>query len=173
MEALQMKKIQLFYIVSIGLLLVVILVQYMNISIPIVMDAYYAGYTVPYGQSHYTETKDEIMISLEKVVQEKYYITYSWVTGNESYLGITLLVENIKKNPLNKEFFKTIYLMDNEGKKYRPIPYFEILDFPADQPLLWKQKINAKFEPLPNRISEIDIYIYYGDNVYVMNDVLL
>lgn len=168
-----MRKIQLLLLILIVMLTAIIMIQNINISMPIVMDAYYAGYTIPYGRSHYAQTKDEIMISLEKVVQEKYYITYSWVAGNESYLGITLLVENTKKNPLSKDFFKIIYLIDDKGGKYKPIPYFEILDFPAEQPLLWKQKINAKFDPLPSGVNKIDIHIYYGNDVFVIDGVLL
>lgn len=124
-----------------------------------------------YGESAHSSTIGDIKLSVEKLIQEKYFIVYSWSTGDESYFGITFLVENTKKQKLSKNDFKTIWLVDDDGKPHQPIPYFEVLDFPEDQPLGWKQVINCKFWPLNPEIEYIDIYIKYGQTLFTIEDV--
>lgn len=124
-----------------------------------------------YGESAYNSSIGDIKISVEKIIQERYFIVYSWSTGDESYFGITLLVENTKKERLFKDDFKTIWLVDNKGKTHQPIPYFEILDFPEDQPLGWKQVINCKFWPLAPEIKYVDLYLKYGETLFIIKKV--
>ncbi|MBZ4664754.1 hypothetical protein [Mahella sp.] len=124
-----------------------------------------------YGESAYSSSVGDIKISVEKIIQERYFIVYSWSTGDESYFGITFLVENIKKERLSKDDFKVIWLVDDKGETHQPIPYFEILDFPEDQPLGWKQVINCKFWPLAPEIKYIDINIKYGETLFMIKGV--
>lgn len=131
-----------------------------------------ASYPI-YGESSYFSIINDVKISVEKIIQERYFIIYSWSTGDQSYFGVTLLVENTKKQPLSKSDFKTIWLVDDQGYPHQPIPYFEILDFPEDQPLGWKQVVNCKFWPLKPDTKYIDIYVKYGKNTFAIKNIRL
>lgn len=124
-----------------------------------------------YGESEYTETKKNIKVSLEKITNEKYFIVYSFTTGNESFFGVTLILEDINKNKINKLQYEKIFLEDNKGRKYYPIPYFLIEDFPPDNPLKWKVKFFAKFLPLPKDVDKINIYFYFNNSEFILKNV--
>jgi len=124
-----------------------------------------------YGRSKYFDSHGDIKISLEKMINEKYFIEYSWVTGNESYLGLGLIIENIKRDKLIKENFKSIWIEDNLGNKYMPLPYQSIIDFPKDYPLGWKQLFYGKFSPLNEKAKSITIYFNYNDHMFIIKDV--
>jgi len=114
-----------------------------------------------YGQSPYHIFYDDIKISVEKTVKEKYYIVYSWVTGDQSYFAINSIIENTKKNKLRKEDFNSMYIKDDRGKTYLPLPYYSLIDFPPDQPLGWKQILYVKFYPLDEGVEKVNVYITY------------
>ncbi|WAM32898.1 hypothetical protein [Caldicellulosiruptor morganii] len=50
-----------------------------------------------FGQSKYFSIVGHLKVSLEKVTKEKYFITYSQVAGNQSYFGLTLIIEDLAK----------------------------------------------------------------------------
>lgn len=124
-----------------------------------------------YGESPYYTTYDDIKISIEKTLQEKYYIIYSWVNGDESYFAINSIIENTKKKKLNNENFRYLYIKDDQGKTYLPLPYYSLVDFPPDQPLGWKQILYVKFQPLDAGVKFIDIYITYDGQEKVIKSV--
>jgi hypothetical protein len=133
------------------------------------LDNFYSG--GKYGQSPYFEVIDEIKVSVERITKEKYFITYSWITGNQSYFSIVLLIEHLEKLALSKEDFKGIWLEDDLGNKYEPLPYYKLTDFPEDQPLGWKQVFWGKFEPLNKKAKLISIYFSYKDRLYKIKGV--
>jgi hypothetical protein len=124
-----------------------------------------------YGQSPYYEVIDNIKVSVERVIKEKYFITYSWITGNQSYFGITLLIEHLEKMSLKKEYFQEIWLEDDLNNKYKPLPYYKLIDFPEDQPLGWKQVFFGKFEPLNKNAKLISLYFRYNNNLYKIKNI--
>ncbi|ADQ40769.1 hypothetical protein Calkr_1261 [Caldicellulosiruptor acetigenus I77R1B] len=128
--------------------------------------------SIRYGESQYSVIVQNIKVSLEKVTKEKFYITYSQVTGNQSYFGLTLIIENLEKKKINKAAFEYIYIEDTTTKqKYYPIPYFEIENFPQDQPLLYKAKFYAKFQPLPHNTITINIYFKFASRLFILQNV--
>ncbi|BCS81269.1 hypothetical protein [Anaerocellum diazotrophicum] len=125
-----------------------------------------------YGKSEYSIIIQNIKVSLEKATKEKFYITYSQVTGNQSYFGLTLILENLEKKKINKAAFEYIYIEDaNTKQKFYPIPYFEIENFPQDQPIWYKAKFYAKFHLLPHNISEINIYFKFEGKLFILKNV--
>ncbi|MPW25912.1 hypothetical protein GC105_08925 [Alkalibaculum sp. M08DMB] len=114
-----------------------------------------------YGVSPYHTNFDEVKISIEKTVREKYYIVYSWVTGDQSYFAITSIIEDTNKESLNKDDFNNMYIKDDRGNTYFPLPYFSLIDYPPDQPLGWKQILYVKFYPLDDGVKTVDVYITY------------
>src|SRR5690554_2509055 len=124
-----------------------------------------------YGVSKYYDSHGNIKISLEKVVNEKYFIEYSWVKGDESYFGIGLIIENINKDKLSKDDFKAIWIEDDLGNSYMPLPYQSISDFPKDHPLGWKQLFYGKFSPLNVKAKSITIYYEYKEHKFIIRDV--
>ena len=114
-----------------------------------------------YGKSPYCADFEEVRISIEKTIKEKYYIVYSWVSGDQSYFAVNSIIENKEKNSLNKEDFKSMYIKDDKGNTHFPLPYYSIIDFPPDQPLGWKQILYVKFYPLDKEVKSVDIYIKY------------
>ena len=114
-----------------------------------------------YGQSPYYIFYGDIKISIEKTIKEKYYMVYSWVTGDQSYFAVNSIIEDTKKNKIKKEDFNSMYLKDDRGKTYFPLPYYNLVDYPSDQPLGWKQILYVKFYPLDEGVKEVDIYITY------------
>ncbi|ADQ46279.1 hypothetical protein Calkro_1423 [Caldicellulosiruptor kronotskyensis 2002] len=128
--------------------------------------------SIRYGESQYSVIVQNTKVSLEKVTKEKFYITYSQVTGNQSYFGLTLIIENLEKKRINKAAFEYIYIEDAATKqKYYPIPYFEIENFPQDQPMLYKAKFYAKFHLLPYNIFAINIYFKFEDKLFILKNV--
>ncbi|MFZ7134149.1 MAG: hypothetical protein ACOWWR_17530 [Eubacteriales bacterium] len=170
-----MKKLKSLLSFSVILSCIIGIVYYNHSVYPEVMstDLYYLGYfsQVPpnydellqqtYGESSYYVNFNDIKISIEKTVREKYYIIYSWVSGDESYFSITSIIEHTKKQKLDYESFDYLYIKDNKGKTYLPLPYYSLVDFPPDQPLGWKQILYVKFTPLDEGVKSIDIYITY------------
>lgn len=126
-----------------------------------------------YGNSKYFNTYGDIKISLEKLVNENYFIEYSWVNGNESYFGLGIIIENIKKEKLSKDDFESIWIEDDIGNTYMPLPYQKITDFPMDNPLGWKQLFYGKFSPLNIKAKSITIYFDYMEHKFIIKDVPL
>ncbi len=126
-----------------------------------------------YGRSKYFDEHGDIRVSVEKLIHESYFIEYSWVTGDKSYLGLGLVIENTKREKLSRDDFKSVWIEDDRGNKYMPLPYEKILDFPKDRPLGWKQLFYGKFPPLKQEVRSINIYFDYGDNRFIIKDVPL
>ncbi|WP_303859601.1 hypothetical protein [Alkalibaculum bacchi] len=124
-----------------------------------------------YGESPYYANFGDVKISIEKTIKEKYYIVYSWVNGDQSYFAVNSIIENTKKNKLNKDDFHSMYIKDDKGNTLFPLPYYSIVDFPSDQPLGWKQILYVKFYPLDKDVKTIDIYITYKGEQKVIEDV--
>lgn len=124
-----------------------------------------------YGDSKYYDKNDTIKISLEKIVNEKYFIEYSWVNGNESYFGVGLLIEHLNKETLNKDDFNSIWIEDNLKNTYTPLPYHEMADFPKDHPLGWKQLFYGKFPSLNKEAKSITIHFEYQDHEFKIKDI--
>jgi hypothetical protein len=118
-----------------------------------------------YGHSDFFDTHDNIKVSVEKVVNEKYFIEYSWVNGEESYLGLGLIIEHLKKEKLNKKDFDSIWIKDDLGNIYMPLPYQKIVDFPKDRPLGWKQLFYGKFPLIKKDAKKITINFQYKKNM--------
>ena len=128
--------------------------------------------SIPYGESQYSSIVQNLKVSLEKVTKEKFFITYSQVTGNQSYFGLTLIIDNLEKKKIDKTAFEYIYIEDTTTKqKYYPIPYFEIENFPQDQPLLHKAKFYAKFQSLPYDTISINIYFKFAGRLFILQNV--
>jgi hypothetical protein len=128
--------------------------------------------SIHYGESQYSSIVQNLKVSLEKVTKEKFFITYSQVTGNQSYFGLTLIIDNLEKKKIDKTAFEYIYIEDTTTKqKYYPIPYFEIENFPQDQPLLYKVKLYAKFQPLPYDTISINIYFKFAGRLFILQNV--
>ncbi|MFZ7121245.1 MAG: hypothetical protein ACOWWH_09870 [Eubacteriaceae bacterium] len=148
-----------------------------------VLNTFYIGYfsQVPenfddllkqtYGKSPYYTMFDDVRISVEKTEKEKYYIVYSWVTGDQSYFAITLIIEDENKNVLNKTDFEYLYIKDDKGNTIFPLPYYSLIDFPSDQPLGWKQILFVKFTPIDKDVKFIDIIITYRGEEKVIENV--
>ncbi|RBP37599.1 hypothetical protein [Garciella nitratireducens] len=124
-----------------------------------------------YGESKYYDKNETIKISLEKIIDEKYFIEYSWVDGNESYFGVGLLIEHLNKETLKKDDFKSIWIEDNLGNKYMPLPYYEITDFPKDRPLGWKQLFYGKFPSIDKKAKNITIHFKYQEQEFKIKNV--
>ncbi|WAM30682.1 hypothetical protein [Caldicellulosiruptor naganoensis] len=56
-----------------------------------------------FGQSKYFSIIGQFKVSLEKVTKEKFFIIYSQITGNQSYFGLTLIIEDLIKKILTNQ----------------------------------------------------------------------
>lgn len=129
---------------------------------------------IPYpSPTAITDTKNQIRIGVEKVVKESYYITYSKIEGNPSHFATYLIIENLKKEKLSPKDYKEIWLVDNLGTRYEPLPYFKISDFPKDQPLGWKLMLFNKFPSVDNKASFVTIYVKFQNNTFELEKVKL
>lgn len=124
-----------------------------------------------YGNSKFFDSHGDIKISLEKVVNEKFFIEYSWVNGDESYFGVGLIIENLNGEALNKDDFDSVWIKDDLGNGYIPLPYQQITDFPPDRPLGWKQLYYGKFPTIETEAKSITIHFKYQDYGFVIKDV--
>lgn len=123
-----------------------------------------------YGKSCYYQLKGGVSIDLERVVNEKYFITYSWMNGNKSSFYAVFLVENINKNPISNHKVNNLKAVDNLGMEYKPINfYFD--DYPADEPLKYKETLNVRFLPFNENVKSITIYFNYNGNDYVFKNI--
>ena len=123
--------------------------------------------------SEISDQKKDIRVGIERIVKEKYYITYSKAEGNQSYLGTYLIIENLKQVKLKKDSFKDIVVIDNLGNKYMPLPYKKISDFPQDDPLGWKLIIFNKFPPVHSKATFITIKLNFNNETYIFEKVML
>lgn len=182
-----MKKIRKSIYFLVILICMMSIVYYNYRVFPEVKDtnSYYLGYfsevpqdydeliSLTYGQSSYFTIIDDVKISIEKIVQEKYYIIYSWVNGDQSYFAINLILENINKERLKSDSFEYLYIKDDQGKIYLPLPYYKLIDFPPEQPLGWKQLLYVKFDPIDKDAKCIDVYITYAGVEKVIKNIEL
>lgn len=123
-----------------------------------------------YGKSSYYQLKGGVSIDLERVVNENYFITYSWMNGNKSSFYAVFLVENINKNPISNHKVNNLKAVDNLGMEYKPINfYFD--DYPADEPLKYKETLNVRFLPFNENVKSITIYFNYNGNDYVFKNI--
>ncbi|WP_237738282.1 MULTISPECIES: hypothetical protein [unclassified Caldicellulosiruptor] len=161
-------------------ILCVILIVYIILSIFIMRSSNQHIYVyhepsmvkLSFGESKYFSIIGVLKVSLEKITKEKYFITYSQITGNQSYFGLTLIIEDLARKNIDKSAFEYIYIEDTTTKqKFYPIPYYEIENFPTDRPLGYKVKFYAKFLPLPYQTSSINIYFKFSDKLFVLKNV--
>lgn len=117
------------------------------------------------------QIKDDIRVGLEKIVREKFFIVYSTVTGDQSYFGVHLLIEDMQKRNLSKGSYQGIWIIDDLGNRYDPFPYFHIKDFPENQPLGWKLTFFGKFEPINSKARFVNIYFKYDGKIFELAGV--
>lgn len=123
-----------------------------------------------YGRSEYYKEKDGFSFDIEKIVNEKYFINYSWMSGNKSSFYVVLLIENKEKNHISNRELNNIYITDNLGNKYKAIThYFE--NYPKDTPLYYKMKIIVKFKHLDNEVNGISLHFTYLNNEYNFSNI--
>ena len=166
--------IYLLFIVFIGL--IVFTLVFNNTSFSVSMMNSDVPYNIKdllkkdYGKSSYYQLKCGVSIDLERVVNEKYFITYSWMNGNKSSFYAVFLVENINKNPISNHKVNNLKAVDNLGMEYKPINfYFD--DYPADEPLKYKETLNVRFLPFNENVKSITIYFNYNGNDYVFKNI--
>ncbi len=166
--------IYLLFIVFIGL--IVFTLVFNNTSFSVSMMNSDVPYNIKdllkkdYGKSSYYQLKGGVSIDLERVVNEKYFITYSWMNGNKSSFYAVFLVENINKNPISNHKVNNLKAVDNLGMEYKPINfYFD--DYPADEPLKYKETLNVRFLPFNENVKSITIYFNYNGNDYVFKNI--
>lgn len=165
------KLIHIFFVLlAVYVLLSMFIIKYSDKHIYVYHEP--SEFTTFFGESQYSVIAHNTKVSLEKITKEKYYITYSRITGNQSYFGLTLIIENLQKKKIDKTSFEYIYIEDATTKKrYYPIPYFEIENFPQDQPMPYKVKFYAKFHPIPYDVYKINIIFKFDKNLFVLKNV--
>jgi len=123
-----------------------------------------------YGRSKYFESKGGINIDIERVLSEKYFVTYSWMSGNQSSFYIVFLVENENKNPISNHKINNLKVIDNLGMEYNPNSFF-FEDYPVDEPLKYKETLNVRFLPFNDNVKSITISFNYSGNDYVFKNI--
>ncbi len=93
-----------------------------------------------YGKSEHYQLEGNISLDVEKFIQNKYYIEYSFINGDQSSTSFVLLVEEKDKNPLINLSLEKIRIVDSEGNIFYPRNYY-LEDFPLDMPLEYKKKL--------------------------------
>jgi len=96
-------------------ILCVILIVYIILSIFIMRSSNQHIYVyhepsmvkLSFGESKYFSTIGLLKVSLEKITKEKYFITYSQITGNQSYFGLTLIIEDLARKILINQHLNT------------------------------------------------------------------
>lgn len=123
-----------------------------------------------YGKSKYYLSKGGVSIDIERVLNENYFITYSWMSGNKSSFYVVFLVENQNKNPISNHKINNLKVVDNLGMEYKPINfYFD--DYPVDEPLKYKETLNFRFLPFNENVKSITISFNYNGNDYVFKNI--
>ncbi len=123
-----------------------------------------------YGKSTYYQLKDGISIDLERIVNENYFITYSWMSGNKSSFYLVFLVENKNRNPISNHKINNLKAIDNLGMEYKPISFF-FDDYPVDEPLKYKETLNVRFLPFNSNVKSITITFNYNGNDYIFKNI--
>lgn len=122
-----------------------------------------------YGESDYAVTLDGIKVDIERIVSESYYIKYSWVNYDKSYVGINFFVEDLSGSPLEEDEKATAVV--KVGKtSYMPF-YSQLSPYPEDQPLGYKKTLFARYYPFDKKPKKIDIDVYYNGKVYMLKDI--
>ena len=57
------------------------------------------------------------------------------------------------------------------GEKTNTAFYAETVNFPEDDPLEYKAVVILYFYPLENRPETVELTLYYGDKVFILQDV--
>ena len=123
-----------------------------------------------YGKSKYRMIKGGVIIDIERILNEKYFITYSWMSGNQSSFYIVFLVENENKNPISNHKVNNIKVIDNMGMEYKTSAFF-FEDYPIDEPLKYKQTLNVKFLPFNENVKSITVTFNYLGNDYIFKNI--
>ena len=117
----------------------------------------------PQGSSAYSPFNaevDRIRLGVERVAVHRYFTVYSYVTGDESHLEVLLMLEHLDKLAIQKGE-PQVRLADNLGNVIHPFPYYDLLDYPADDPLGYKLTLWMRFPPPDKEVSHIDIHCGY------------
>lgn len=112
----------------------------------------------------------KLRIGVEKVAVHRYFTIYSYVTGDESHMEVLLMLEHLDKLSIAKGE-PEIHVKDNLGNILTPFPYYEVQDYPTDDPLGYKLTIWARFPPPEKEVSHIDIYCKYLGKIFEIKSV--
>ncbi len=127
--------------------------------------------TVP---STITSTEDGIRVGVERIADEKYFILYSTMSGDWSNMNVTLIIENMNKEMLNKDTIAHLTLVDDNNNIYLQTPYYELKDFPGGENALgWRMTFFCKFARLPENVKKVDGVFQYDGKVFLLEDIIL
>lgn len=120
--------------------------------------------------SPFSETVGRVRIGVERVAVHRYFAIYSYVTGDQSALEIEFTMEQLDHLNLQKGEVRVTAVSDL-GEKMTPYPYYELRDFPPDNPLGYKLTLWLRFPPPPREVNTVDFDIRYLGSVYRIKSV--
>ncbi|MDP3486793.1 MAG: hypothetical protein Q8S19_02525, partial [Bacillota bacterium] len=120
--------------------------------------------------SPFNAVVDKIRIGVEKVAVHRYFTIYSYVTGDESHMELLLMLEHLDQLAIPKGQ-PEIRVKDNLGSTLTPFPYYEVLDYPTDDPLGYKLTLWVRFPPPDKEVCHIDIYCKYLGKTFEIKSV--
>ncbi len=125
-----------------------------------------------WGVSDYAVIKGDIRVDIEKTVSEKYYIKYSWINYDNSYFAVNILIENLKREPLQDDKNITAIVTDNRNNTYLPF-YCNFSDYPTDTPLYYKKTLFCRYLPINPKATTINVTVHYNGEIFTLKDIPL
>lgn len=123
-----------------------------------------------YGKSKFYTKKGDTSIDLERIVNEKYFIVYSWMSGDKSSLCAVFVVSDKKENPINSYKVTNIKCSDNLGKNHYALSYY-FENYPTDKPLKYKKYLYLRFLPFDEDVKSISLKFDYLGNTYIFTNI--
>lgn len=120
--------------------------------------------------SPFNAVVNRIRLGVERVAVHRYFTVYSYVTGDESHMELLLMLEHLDKLSIPKGQ-PEVRLKDNLGNILYPFPYYELLDYPPDDPLGYKLTLWVRFPPPVNEASYVDVFCKYLGKSYEIRSV--
>lgn len=120
--------------------------------------------------SPFNAVMDRIRIGVERVAVHRYYTIYSYVTGDQSHMEVVLMLEHLDKLAIQKGQ-PEVRVEDNLGNILTPFPYYELLDYPIDDPLGYKLTLWMRFPPPDSAVSHINIFCKYLGKIFEIKSV--